>query len=181
VRPPLSADEERHEEDEGGRDLDQEWSEMLEEHRLAMPGIQVLFAFLLVLPFQQRFEQLTAKQVDIYFSALLCAAFAIILLITPTATHRIRWRQGDKEALLRLGTGTSIAATAFIAAGMTASVFLITDFLFGSLVTSIVTAVVAASFVWFWYGLPMLRRARDRARHPGARGRGRAESGSQGR
>jgi Family of unknown function (DUF6328) len=177
----LSDGGERHQEEEGGRDLDQEWSEMLEEHRLAMPGIQVLFAFLLILPFQQRFEQLTQTQVDIYFSALLCAAFAIILLITPTATHRIRWRQGDKEALLKLGTGTSIAATAFIAAGMTASIFLITDFLFGSLVTSVVTALVAASFVWFWYGLPVLRRARDRARHPGALGHGRAENGSRGR
>ena len=81
-------------------ELDQEWSELIEEHRLAMPGTQVLFAFLLVLPFQQRFEELSENQVYVYFSALLCAAIGIILLITPTANHRLRWRRGDKEALL---------------------------------------------------------------------------------
>jgi Family of unknown function (DUF6328) len=154
----------RREENEPREDLDQEWSELLEEHRLAMPGIQVLFAFLLVLPFQQRFVDLSDNQVYVYFSALLCAALAIVLLITPTATHRIRWRQQDKEALLRLSTKTSLAATVFIAAGMTGSVLLITDFLFRAPTPAIVTAVLAAAFTWFWYGLPLLRRARDRAR-----------------
>jgi Family of unknown function (DUF6328) len=149
-------------------ELDQEWSELLEEHRLAMPGIQVLFAFLLVLPFQQRFTDLSNSQVYVYFSALLCAAVAIVLLITPTATHRIRWRQQDKEALLRLSTKTSLGATVFIAAGMTGSVLLITDFLFGSPTPAIVTTILAAAFAWFWYGLPLLRRARDRARRRGA-------------
>jgi hypothetical protein len=156
--------DERREESDPREDLDQEWSELLEEHRLAMPGIQVLFAFLLVLPFQQRFTDLSDNQVYVYFSALLCAALAIVLLITPTATHRIRWRQQDKEALLRLSTKTSLAATMFIAAGMTGSVLLITDFLFRSPTPAIVTAVLAAAFTWFWYGLPLLRRARDRAR-----------------
>ena len=103
-------------------ELDQEWSELIEEHRLAMPGKQVLFAFLLVLPFQQRFQELTENQVYVYFSALLCAALAIVLLITPTANHRLRWRQGDKEALLKNGTRSAIAATVFLAAGMSASV-----------------------------------------------------------
>ena len=77
-------------------ELDQEWSELIEEHRLAMPGTQVLFAFLLVLPFQQRFQELTENQVYVYFSALLCAAIAIILLITPTANHRLRWREATR-------------------------------------------------------------------------------------
>lgn len=154
----------RRTESEPGYDLDQEWSELIEEHRLAMPGTQVLFAFLLVLPFQQRFQDLTRGQVYVYFSALLCAAVAIVLLITPTATHRIRWRQQDKEALLELANRTAIAATVFIAAGMSASVFLITDFLFGEPATAPVTAVITGAFAWFWYGLPLLRRARDRAR-----------------
>ena len=94
-------------------ELDQEWSELIEEHRLAMPGTQVLFAFLLVLPFQQRFEELSENQVYVYFSALLCAAIAIVLLITPTANHRLRWRQGDKEALLEDANRLAIAATVF--------------------------------------------------------------------
>ena len=141
-------------------ELDQEWSELVEEHRLAMPGTQVLFAFLLVLPFQQRFKELSSHQTYVYYAALLCAAVAIVLLITPTAAHRLLWRHGDKDALLRVSTVTGIAATAFVAAGMTASVYLITDFLFGEPATAIVSAVLAGLFVAFWYGLPLLRRLR---------------------
>jgi cation transport ATPase len=143
-------------------ELDQEWSELVEEHRLAMPGVQVLFAFLLILPFQSRFERLTAVQEYVYFSALLCATAAVVLLITPTATHRIRWRKQDKEALMVMSTRTAIAATVFIAASMTASVFLITDVLFGEPATVIVSAVVAATFGLFWYGFPLSRSFRDR-------------------
>jgi cation transport ATPase len=141
-------------------ELDQEWGELVEEHRLAMPGTQVLFAFLLVLPFQQRFRELTDFQTYVYFSALLCAAVAIVLLITPTAAHRVLWRQGDKEALLRVSTITAIAATVFLAAGMSASVYLITDFLFGEPATAVVSAVLGGLFLTLWYGLPLLRRLR---------------------
>ena len=155
------ADDRPRSEDAPGHDLDQEWGELVEEHRLAMPGIQVLFAFLLILPFQNRFEELTQNQEYVYFSALVCAAIAIVLLISPTAVHRIRWRQQDKEALLQLATRTAIAATVFIAASMTAAVYLITDFLFGASVTVAVTAVLAAAFAGFWYVLPLVRRARD--------------------
>jgi cation transport ATPase len=152
--------------DEGRRrrskeELDQEWSELVEEHRLAMPGVQVLFGFLLVLPFQNRFRDLSTDQEYVYFSALLCALVAIVLLITPTATHRIRWRQQDKEALLLLATRTAITATVFMAASMTASVYLITDYLFGEPATAIVTALIAALFAGFWYVLPLVRRLRD--------------------
>ena len=141
-------------------ELDQEWSELVEEHRLAMPGTQVLFAFLLVLPFQQRFKELSGQQTYVYYAALLCAAVAIVLLITPTAAHRLLWRHGDKDALLRVSTVTGIAATAFLAAGMTSSVYLITDFLFGEPATAIVSSVLAGLFVAFWYVLPLLRRLR---------------------
>ena len=143
-------------------ELDREWGELVEEHRLAMPGTQVLFAFLLILPFQQRFEGLSQNQVYVYFSALVCAAVAIVLLITPTANHRLRWRRGDKEALLRSANRTAIAATVFLAAGMTASVYLITDILFGEPATVAVTAPLAGLFVLLWYGLPLVRRMRER-------------------
>lgn len=151
-------------EEERGRskeELDQEWGELVEEHRLAMPGVQVLFGFLLILPFQNRFQDLTTDQEYVYFSALLCAVVATVLLITPTATHRIRWRQQDKEALLLLATRSAIAATVFMAASITASVYLITDYLFGEPATAIVAAVVAALFAGFWYVLPLARRFRD--------------------
>lgn len=149
------ADEERPRSKE---ELDQEWGELVEEHRLAMPGVQVLFGFLLILPFQNRFQELSTDQEYVYFSALLCAVVATVLLITPTATHRIRWRQQDKEALLVMSTRAAIVATVFIAAAMTASVYLITDLLFGEPATVIVSSVVAAAFVTFWYGFPLYRR-----------------------
>ena len=141
--------------------LDQEWGELVEEHRLAMPGVQVLFAFLLVLPFQSRFEDLTTQQEYVYYAALLCATVAIVLLITPTASHRIRWRQQDKEALMVVATRTAIAATVFIAAAMTASVYLITDVLFGEPATVVVSSLVALAFVLFWYAFPLYRRLKD--------------------
>ena len=143
------------------QELDQEWGELVEEHRLAMPGVQVLFAFLLILPFQNRFERLTTNQELVYYSALMCATAAIVLLITPTAAHRIRWRKQDKEALLRMSTRSAIAATVFIAAAMTASVYLITDILFGEPATVIAASVVAAAFAGFWYAFPLYRRLKD--------------------
>jgi hypothetical protein len=143
------------------QELDQEWGELVEEHRLAMPGVQVLFAFLLILPFQNRFEQLSTSQELVYYTALLCATGAIVLLITPTAAHRIRWRKQDKEALLRMSTRAAIAATVFIAAAMTASVYLITDVLFGKPAAVIVASVVAVAFVGFWYAFPLYRRLKD--------------------
>jgi Family of unknown function (DUF6328) len=141
-------------------ELDQEWGELVEENRLAMPGTQVLFAFLLILPFQQRFHELTDFQTYVYFSAFVCAAVAIVLLITPTAAHRILWRHGDKETLLRASTVSAIAATGFIAAGITASVYLITDFLFGEPATAIVSAVLGGLFITLWYALPLVQRLR---------------------
>jgi hypothetical protein len=143
------------------RDLDQEWSELLEEHRVAMPGAQVLFTFLLILPFQNRFQQLTEAQEGLYFGAFLCASIAIVLLITPTASHRIRWRQHDKEALLRNATKTSITALVFLALAMTSSVYLVGDFVFEAPTAVVATAVVASLFTWFWFALPTFRRLRD--------------------
>jgi cation transport ATPase len=154
------ADTERRSKEE----LNQEWGELVEEHRLAMPGVQVLFAFLLILPFQNRFEDLTRVQKYVFFAALICAAFAVVLLITPTAAHRIRWRQADKDALLHMSTKPAIAATVFIAAAMTASIYLITDFIFGEPMTAIVTSVVGGAFVLFWYGFPLWRRLQDGSR-----------------
>ena len=138
-----------------GADLDQEWGELVEELRLALPGVEVLFGFLLVLPFQQSFAALQDFQRYVYFAALLSAALAIVLLISPSVNHRLRWRGGDKEALLTYATRMSIAATVCIALAMTAAVYLITDLIFGQPVTGLVACLLAALFGWFWYGLPL--------------------------
>jgi hypothetical protein len=142
--------------------LDRELIELLNELRVALPGVQVLFAFLLTVPFSNRFADVTDRQKDAYLVALIAAAIGSILLIAPTAHHRIQFRQRDKEALLRTGNRLALAGTVSLAVGMTASVFLITDFLFKATVTAIVTGLVVGCFAWFWYGMPLLRRARDR-------------------
>ena len=82
--------------------LDRELIELLNELRVALPGVQVLFAFLLTVPFSQRFAQTTEFQRDVYFSALMSVAVATALLITPSAFHRIRFRRRDKAYLLRV-------------------------------------------------------------------------------
>ena len=157
-------DEPARNEAEPGEDLDQEWEELLQEHRVAMPGAQVLFTFLLILPFQNRFADLTTVQEYVYFAAFACAAIAIVLLITPTAGHRMRWRQQDKEVLLHYASKTSIAALVFLALAMSASVFVVAGFLFGPAATAVSTAVIAVLFLWFWFARPALRRLHDRAR-----------------
>jgi hypothetical protein len=144
-------------------ELDQEWSELVEELRLAIPGVEVLFGFLLVLPFQSGFSELVPFQRYVYFGALISAAIATLLLISPSVNHRLRWRQGDKEALLQYATRMSIAATLFIAFAMTSAVYLITDLMFGNRASAIVTGATAALFAGFWYGLPLaLRHLRER-------------------
>ena len=80
--------------------LDRELIELLNELRVALPGVQVLFAFLLGVPFTQRFGEVTDLQKDVYFLTFLCAAVATALLIAPSAYHRLDWRRGDKEHLL---------------------------------------------------------------------------------
>ncbi len=143
--------------------LNRELIELLNELRVALPGVQVLFAFLLVVPFNQRFGRVTELQRNVYFAAFICTAVSSVLLIAPSAYHRLRWRQHDKEQMLETSNRLAIAGTVFLALGMTAVVFVISDLLFGVVVAALVTAVAAIAFAWFWYGLPLTRRLRDRA------------------
>ena len=139
-------------------DLDRELIELLNELRVALPGVQVLFAFLLAVPFASGWTRVTPLQRDVFFVAFLATAAASILLIAPSSFHRLRWREGDKERLLQTSNVLAIAGTVFLAIGMTAAVFLIADILFAAWWAALTTAVVAGGFAWFWYGLPLLRR-----------------------
>ena len=91
---------------DGERDLDKEMIELLNELRVALPGVQVLFGFLLILPFSNGWKDVSSVQRDVYFVSLLCTAVASALLIAPSAQHRIRWRAHDKEYLLRCAWGS---------------------------------------------------------------------------
>lgn len=144
--------------DKQDHDLDQELIELLNELRVALPGVQVLFAFLLAVPFANGWTRVTVLQRDVFFLAFVCTAASSILLIAPSSYHRLRWREGDKEQMLRTSNRLAIAGTAFLALGMTAVVFLIGDILFKGLWAAVTGALVAGGFAWFWYGLPLSRK-----------------------
>jgi hypothetical protein len=140
--------------------IDRELIELLNELRVALPGVQVLFAFLLVVPFQQRFTTVTQFQKTVYFAALLCSAAAMILLIAPSANHRILFRAREKQQMLRTANAMAIAGLAFLAAAVICVLMLIADYLYGGATTVVVTVLTALGFGALWYGLPLRRRMR---------------------
>jgi uncharacterized membrane protein YhaH (DUF805 family) len=146
--------EETHEER-----VNRELIELLNELRVALPGVQVLFAFLLAVPFSQRFAETTELQRDGFMVALLATLAGSVFLIAPTAYHRIRFRDRDKEALLQISNVFAIVGVACLAVGMTAVVFLVTDMIFKGTVTTVVTALTAALFATVWFVLPLVRKA----------------------
>ena len=101
-----------------GERLDRELMELLQELRVMLPGVQVLLAFLLIAPFQQRFAQLPGSLRNAFFAAIACATLATALLIAPSAHHRLRWRARDKERLLRIGNQLALWGTVFLAAAI---------------------------------------------------------------
>src|SRR5256885_7965995 len=124
------------------QDLDRELIELLNELRVVLPGVQVLFAFLLAVPFANGWARVTDLQRDVFFVAFICTAAASILLIAPSAYHRLRWREGDKEQMLRISNRLAIAGTVFLALGMTAVVFLISDILFKGLWAAVTSGLI---------------------------------------
>jgi Family of unknown function (DUF6328) len=146
--------EETHEER-----INRELIELLNELRVALPGVQVLFAFLLAVPFSQRFAQTTDLQRDAFMVALLSTMAGSVFLIAPSAYHRIRFRDRDKEALLRISNTFAIVGMVFLAIGMTSVVFLVTDMIFKGLVTTVVTSVTAGLFAVVWFVLPLVRKS----------------------
>lgn len=139
---------------------DRELIELLNELRVVLPGIQVLFAFLLVVPFSQGFVDTTATQKKVYYASFILTTIATAFLIAPTSYHRLRWRVQDKEHILTISNRLAIIGTGFLALAMSCVVFFITDFLYSG-ITVLATALVALLFAWLWYGLPLLRALRD--------------------
>jgi len=145
-------------------DLDRELIELLNELRVVLPGVQVLFAFLLAVPFANGWTRVTDLQRDVFFVAFLATATASILLIAPSAYHRLHWRAGDKEQILRTSNRLAIAGTVLLAIGMIAAVFLISDILFKAWWAALTAALVGGGIGWFWYGLPLSRHPAGEAR-----------------
>jgi Family of unknown function (DUF6328) len=150
---PEESKEDRH---------NRELIELLNELRVALPGVQVLFAFLLAVPFANGFPKLSKLDRDVFYAAFIATALSTVLLIAPSSYHRLRWRQHDKERLLVVSNGLTIAGLACLAVAITCAVFVITDFLFQRTWAASFTALVALTFLVFWYGLPLGAAIRDR-------------------
>jgi hypothetical protein len=139
--------------------LDRNLSELLQELRVALPGVQVLFAFLLAVPFQQHFTEINGFEKGVYFFTLLCTALSAILLIAPSPYHRLTFHLQQKRELIRLANRFTIAGLALLAMAMTGAIVLITDVLFGNTVVTAVTGLgTVSAFAGLWYVLPLRRR-----------------------
>lgn len=147
------ADQESH-----GERLDRELMELLQELRVVLPGVQVLLAFLLTAPFQQRFAELPGSLRNAFFASIACATVATVLLISPSAHHRLRWRSRDKERLLRMGNQTALWGTVFLGSAIVLALYVVTDILFTSQLALLTAAAAVLVFAVVWYVLPLAGR-----------------------
>jgi hypothetical protein len=141
--------------------VDRELIEFLNELRVALPGVQVLFAFLLIVPFSTQWTKVTVVQRDVYFAAFLSAAAACALLIAPSAYHRMRWRDPHKEEMLVLANRLAICGLAFLVLGMSCTVFVITDVLYETAAAVAVSVAAALLFGCLWFVLPLVYSRSD--------------------
>jgi Family of unknown function (DUF6328) len=137
---------------------DRNMSELLQELRVALPGVQVLFAFLLTVPFAQRFGQVNEFQTHTYFFTLLCSAVASAFFIAPTAYHRLNFRQRDKKHIVAMSSRFTVMGLTALALAMIGAVVLVTDLIFRSDTVWITGVGVAVLFVALWFVMPLLRR-----------------------
>jgi uncharacterized protein DUF6328 len=140
--------------------LDRNVNELLQETRVATAGVQFLFAFLLTLPFTQRFGALTGFGTTVYTVALLSTAFAALVLFAPVPFHRVLFRQHEKDALVAFADGALLTGTGLLLVGIGSSVLLVLDVVLGRAAAVTGCAVVALTGLGIWFLVPWLRRAR---------------------
>jgi len=141
--------------------IDRELMELLQELRVAIPGVQVLFAFLLTIPFSQGFSKLTGLEKDVFAAALLLSAAATALLIAPTSYHRLHFRAGGKKRMLFTSNRLAIAGLLLLVAAISCAVFVALSAVFdmGFGVSALIGSILW--FGWFWYGLPLILGRRE--------------------
>jgi archaellum biogenesis protein FlaJ (TadC family) len=142
--------------------VDRELIELLNGLRVILPGVQVLLAFLLTVPFSSGFGDAKAMDRSMYFASVLLTVGATGALTMPAAYHRIRFRQGDKEKMLRLSNTFAIAGLALLMVAMVTVVFLITDVLYGAGAAIAVSLAVLVVLGFSWFAVPVFRRVEDR-------------------
>jgi hypothetical protein len=138
--------------------VDRELIEFLNEVRVVLPGVQVLFAFLLTLPFTGRFGSLDDTQRVAYQIAFYATAFAAVLMISPTALHRLRFRRGDKENILLVSNRLILLGLVALAIGMVATVWLVSELLFEQGMGNAIAVIALFVVLGLWFLLPLSRR-----------------------
>jgi len=138
--------------------LDRNLEQLMTELRVAMPGVQILFGFLLAVPFANRFDETTDFQRDVYLVSLVAAGVATAFLIAPTAYHRMTFRRGEKKHLVFTATRWTIVGLMALAVAMDAAILLVADFLFDASLAIVLTAGMGALFTGLWFVFPLARR-----------------------
>ncbi len=157
-----SADSNSSDQEHESRDAkeDRQLIELLNELRVALPGVQMLFGFMLAVPFTQRFGSLSDRQRLLFYIAFLATASASICFITPTSFHRITWQRGVKGRMLRISSRLAIAGTVFLGVAIGCVVGFLSSYLYNSVLASILTAVVFTMIAVLWYTIPLVLRER---------------------
>ena len=135
--------------------------ELLNELRVILPGVQFLFAFLLTVPFAQRFSELDGLETNVFLVTLLCTAIATALLMAPSAQHRVLWREGVREQRLKLANTLTIVGLVFLVPAMVGAVFVVADFIFGPVAALTFTLLLIAFFALVWFVLPLRYRGKN--------------------
>ena len=138
--------------------LDRELIELLNELRVALPGVQILFAFLLTVPFAARFQGVTSFQRTTYFVALICTAASAVLLIAVPATHRMLFHQGERPYIIHNSNRYLIASLVTLGAGVISALVCLTDFVYGGTFNWLWPGLIAALLIGLWFVRPLLRR-----------------------
>jgi hypothetical protein len=145
---------------------DRQMIELLNALRIALPGVQIFFAFLLTVPFSQGFSKLTSFQVNVYYVTLVATALCAVCLIGPSAAHRLRFHQNDRAWIIESANTLLIAGLVLLTIAMGCAVLLITDFLFHGARVWIYTGFVVLAAVVVWFARPLSRTLRGKSSGP---------------
>jgi hypothetical protein len=137
---------------------DRQMLELLNELRVALPGVQILFAFLLTVPFAQGFQHVTSTQRTLYYLTLLSTAVSAICLIAPSATHRLRFHQHDRAFVIESANKYLIAGLVFLGIAIVLAIAMITDYLYDDWIVWAAPATIAVAIAGVWFVRPLLRR-----------------------
>jgi hypothetical protein len=137
---------------------DRQMLELLNELRVALPGVQILFGFLLTVPFAQGFQHVTPPQRTLFYATLLATAAATICLIAPSATHRLLFHKNDRAYIIETANKYLIAGLGFLGIAIVLAIALITDYLYDHWIVWVAPAVVALFLAGFWFARPLLRK-----------------------